>query len=160
MSDPRVAFVHEQIVLADGRTVGEAMANDAWVTERVLRPALALDGAGSSLYRLTYVELPRGHWKSGGVAAIALTEATLEPSTDVVIAAADRDQAAIVLEYADLFDRARHHDEIREAMRTSAFGAALAESSAESRGGDGRRNRRSGKALKVALLHVSATGGD
>lgn len=31
-------------------------------------------------------------------------------------------------EYADLFDRARHHDEIREAMRASAFGATLAES--------------------------------
>jgi hypothetical protein len=28
--------------------------------------------------------------------------------------------------YADLFDQARHHDEIREAMRASAFGAALA----------------------------------
>jgi hypothetical protein len=27
-------------------------------------------------------------------------------------------------EYADLFDRARHH-EIREAMRASAFGAVL-----------------------------------
>jgi hypothetical protein len=31
-------------------------------------------------------------------------------------------------EYADLFDRARHDDEIREAMRASAFGAALVQS--------------------------------
>jgi integrase len=63
-------------------------------------------------------------------------------------------------EYADLFDRARHHDEIREAMRASAFGAALGTSSAKSSGNDRRRNRRTADVPKVAFLHDSATGGD
>jgi phage terminase large subunit-like protein len=39
--------------------------------------------------------------ESGGAAAVALTEGTLEPGTDVVIAAADADQARIVLENID-----------------------------------------------------------
>ena len=63
-------------------------------------------------------------------------------------------------EYADLFDRARHHDEIREAMRASAFGAALATSSATSTGGDTRANTRSRTGLQVAVLDGSAAGGD
>jgi integrase len=63
-------------------------------------------------------------------------------------------------EYADLFDRARHHDEIREAMRTSAFGAALATSSATRTGGDTRRKSRAAAGSNVAVLHESGTGGD
>jgi hypothetical protein len=63
-------------------------------------------------------------------------------------------------EYADLFDRARHHDEIREAMRASAFGVALATSSAKRTGGDTRRKSRAADGSNVAVLHESATGGD
>ncbi|HEY8775904.1 MAG TPA: tyrosine-type recombinase/integrase [Gaiellaceae bacterium] len=62
--------------------------------------------------------------------------------------------------YADLFDQARHHDEIREAMGASAFGAVLATSSATRTGGDTRRNPGAAGAGKVAQLRVSATGGD
>jgi hypothetical protein len=96
-----VAFVREQIVLADGRTVGEAMGEDGWIVERILAPTFARNDAGRPRFKLVYIELPRGHWKSGGAAAIGTTEAALHGSTDVVIAAADRDQAAIVLENVD-----------------------------------------------------------
>jgi hypothetical protein len=93
-----VGFVENEIVLADGRTVGEGLASDPWIREKILLPVLAHDEAGLPRYRLVYVELPRGHWKSGGVAAVATAEAALYPSTDVVIGAADADQARIVLE--------------------------------------------------------------
>ena len=62
-------------------------------------------------------------------------------------------------EYADLFDRVRHHDEIREAMRASAFGAALATSSATRTGGDTRRQNGAADSASVAFLHRSATHG-
>jgi phage terminase large subunit-like protein len=90
--DGPLAFVREQIVLADGRSVGEAMAGDPWVERDLLRPVFAVGEAGLPVYRLAYLELPRGHWKSGGAAAIAVTEALLSASTDVVVAAADREQ--------------------------------------------------------------------
>jgi integrase len=63
-------------------------------------------------------------------------------------------------EYADLFDRARHHDEIREAMRASAFGAALATSSAKRTAGETRRTGDAATVSNVAVLRESGTGGD
>ena len=96
-----LAFVGEQIVLADGRTVSEAMHADGWVEEWLLRPVFARDGEGLPRFRLCYLELPRGHWKSGGAAAVAIAEALLHGSTDVVVAAADREQAGIVTENVD-----------------------------------------------------------
>ena len=93
-----LAFVEKEIVLADGRTVGDGLAADPWIRERLLAPILAVDEAGLPRYRLVYVELPRGHWKSGGIAAIATAEAALYPDTDVVVGAADTDQARIILE--------------------------------------------------------------
>ncbi len=95
-----LAFIEKEIVLADGRTVGEGLATDPWIREQILVPILAVDDAGLPRYRLVYLELPRGHWKSGGAAAIATAEAALFPSTDVVIGAADQDQARIILENA------------------------------------------------------------
>jgi integrase len=62
--------------------------------------------------------------------------------------------------YADLFDQARHHDEIREEMGASAFGAVLATSSAISTGGDTRQKSGAADGSNVAFLHDSATGGD
>jgi phage terminase large subunit-like protein len=93
-----LAFVEKEIVLADGRTVGDGLATDPWIRERLLAPILAVDEADLPRYRLVYVELPRGHWKSGGIAAIATAEAALHPDTDVVVGAADTDQARIILE--------------------------------------------------------------
>jgi hypothetical protein len=98
--DP-VAFVRQQIVLADGRRVGAALDDDQWIEEDVLAPVFERDAASLPRFRLVYLELPRGHWKSGGAAAIALTEAVLFPDTDVVVAAADTDQARIVIENLD-----------------------------------------------------------
>src|SRR4051794_8209521 len=93
-----VAFVRNEIVLADGRTVGAALAADQWIERDLLVPAFARDEQGLPAHRLVYVELPRGHWKSGGAAAIATAEAALYPGTDVVVGAADADQARIILE--------------------------------------------------------------
>jgi len=89
-------FIRSEIVLADGRKGGDGRGADPWIAEDLLAPAFERDEAGLPRFRLFYAELPRGHWKSGGVAAIAVTEAVLESGTDVVIAAADRDQASIV----------------------------------------------------------------
>jgi phage terminase large subunit-like protein len=96
-----LTFVKEQIVLADGDAVGDRLAADPWIERDLLAPAFARDEHGLPRHRLVYVELPRGHWKSGGVAAIGTAEAALHGSTDVVIAAADSDQARIVLENVD-----------------------------------------------------------
>jgi hypothetical protein len=97
MSDV-LSFIEHEIVLADGRTVGDGLRNDPWIGLHVLAPILEVDEAGLPRYRLVYLELPRGHWKSGGAAAIATGEAALHPSTDVVIGAVDTDQARVVLE--------------------------------------------------------------
>lgn len=96
-----LAFVRSELVLPDGRRVGDASGPDGWIERDLLRPVFARDAAGLPAHRLVYLELPRGHWKSGGGAAIAVTEAVLHPSTDVVVVAADRDQAAIVAENID-----------------------------------------------------------
>jgi hypothetical protein len=91
-----VRFVREQMVLPDGRKVGDALADDEWVERDLLRPVFARGRDGLPSHRLVYLELPRGHWKSGGAAAVALAEAILSASTDVVVAAADQEQAGII----------------------------------------------------------------
>lgn len=93
-------------MLPDGRRLGAAIANDRWLVDDVLAPVFAVDEAGLPVHRLVYLELARGHMKTGGAAAIALAEVLLgDGSTDVVIAALDRDQAAIALENVDGFAR-------------------------------------------------------
>jgi phage terminase large subunit-like protein len=96
-----LGFVENEIVLSDGRTVGEGVLHDPWIRARMLAPVLERDDSGRPRYRLVYVELPRGHWKSGGAAAVATVQAALYPSTDVVVAAADTDQARIIFENVD-----------------------------------------------------------
>lgn len=93
-----LAFIEQEIVLADGRTVADGISSDPWIEERILRPTLARNADGLPRHRLVYLELPRGHWKSGGGSAVATAEAALHPDTDVVVGAADTDQARIVLE--------------------------------------------------------------
>jgi hypothetical protein len=58
-------------------------------------------------------------------------------------------------EYADLFERARHGEEIRERMGASAFGNVL-----ETEGGDRGRDSSRRRDSKVAQLRGSATSGD
>ena len=82
-------FVRDEIVLADGRRVGETLDADPWIEEDLLGPVFERDASGR--FRLVYDELPRGHAKSSYAGAIALAETFLHDSTDVVAAAADRD---------------------------------------------------------------------
>lgn len=77
------------------------MTNDPWVERDLLVPIFSTGEAGLPLFSLVDIEVARGHWKSGGAAAVAVAEAVLEPGTDVVIAAGDTDQAAIVLAHLD-----------------------------------------------------------
>jgi hypothetical protein len=58
-------------------------------------------------------------------------------------------------EYADLFERARHGDEIRERMGASAFGNVL-----ETAGGARGLNGPGHGSAKVAQLRRSAKGGN
>jgi phage terminase large subunit-like protein len=92
-------FICEEIVLPDGRKVGEALAPDPWIAEHVLSPVFEKDTKGRPRHRLCYFEMPRGHAKSLYAAAVATAESGLHGSTDVVIVAADKDQAAIVLDH-------------------------------------------------------------
>ena len=97
----KLRFISEQIVLPDGRTVGEALGpadRGSWRScsarrSRWTRRAAAIQPSTSSGARA--VEVRRGRPRS------ALAEAVLEPGTDVVIAAGDIDQAAIVLGHLD-----------------------------------------------------------
>lgn len=98
-------FVREEVILADGRRVGEALDADPWIERDLLRPIFERDEHGGPAFRLVYCELPRGHWKSGAAAAVALAESVLVPDTDVVIAAVDTEQARIVLEHVDGYTR-------------------------------------------------------
>lgn len=101
MSDA-LAFIRDQVVLNDGRTVGEALGADKWIEDKMLAPIFRRNVRdGMPYHRLCYIELPRGHWKSGAAAGVALTEAVLSDSTDVIVAAADTDQARIILENID-----------------------------------------------------------
>lgn len=91
-----LAFCGEQIVLPNRLRLADAIGADPWIVRDLLRPVFDCDEAGLPLHRLCYLEFPRGHWKSGGAGAIAITEAVLHASTDIVIAAADLDQARII----------------------------------------------------------------
>jgi hypothetical protein len=99
----KLRFVRDEIVLPHGRSVGEEIATgrDSWIEEEMLGPAFAVNEFGLPLFSLVYLELGRGSWKSGGSAAVACTEAILEPGTDIVVGAGDVDQGAIILGHLD-----------------------------------------------------------
>jgi hypothetical protein len=95
--DRRLEFIR-QLTLPDGRRLAETLPADPWLEERVLGPVFAQDGEGLPLHRLVYIELARGHFKTGSVAAVAMVEALSEPGTDVYAVAADLDQARLIIE--------------------------------------------------------------
>jgi hypothetical protein len=101
--DGRLAFILDELRLQDGRTIRDAAETDPWIVDELLRPVFQTDGDGLPLHRLIYNELARGHGKSLYAAAFALAEATLYPSTEVIVAAADTEQASIILEHIDGF---------------------------------------------------------
>jgi phage terminase large subunit-like protein len=50
--------------------------------------------------RDVYIEIHRGAFKTGAAAAVAITEALLQPSTEVIVVAADQDQGGLLMEAA------------------------------------------------------------
>lgn len=92
----RHAFRREQIILPDGRTLGEA--EEPWQTEFIYGPLDELDASGQWLYRVLDYELPRGHAKTTMDAAEAITVAVMERDWRIYIAAADQEQAGIAFE--------------------------------------------------------------
>jgi len=102
-ADGRLAFVLNELRLQDGRTIGEASTRDPWIVDNLLRPIFQVDADGLPSHPLCYFELARGHGKSQDGGGVALTEAFLYPGTEVVVAAADVEQASIVLDHIDGF---------------------------------------------------------
>jgi len=97
-ADAALDFLREHMSLPDGRRLRETMPDDPWIEADVLRPILAVNGDGLPLHPLVYVELARGHWKTGGVAAVAMVEALRADGTEVYAIASDFDQAALLVE--------------------------------------------------------------
>ena len=56
-ADAKTRFVREQIVLPDGRTVGEALGRDRWIEDDLLGPAFAVNEEGLPRYSLIDNEL-------------------------------------------------------------------------------------------------------
>lgn len=94
----KVDFVLDMCTLPDGRRLADCLDRDPWIVRDVLAPIFAVDATGLPLHPLCYIELPRGHWKTGGIAGVAITEALLHPSTEVIAAAVDVDQAGLILD--------------------------------------------------------------
>jgi phage terminase large subunit-like protein len=92
LDDP-MAFRREQLILEDGRRLGDAL--DDWQVEDVFAPMDTLQDDGRFRYRLTYYELPRGHAKTTMVGGEAVTQLVLAsaPNWRGHIAAGDKDQA-------------------------------------------------------------------
>ena len=86
--------IRDQVVLPTGQRGGDVVGGDPWIERDLLRPVFERDADGLPRYRLAYIEVARGHWKTGGAGAVAVAEAVLHDSTDVVVCAGDRDQAA------------------------------------------------------------------
>ncbi len=99
MATDGLSFIRDEIRLADGRTVGQALEDDPWIETEILGPTFERDGKGLPQHRLCYFELARGHAKSLYGAAIATAEAVLHDSTDVILAAGDKDQASICMDH-------------------------------------------------------------
>ncbi len=100
-----LAFIAHELTAATGDRFGALWAADPWITRDVLRPILARTPDGLPRHKLVYIELSRGHAKSSYAAAIATAEVVLNDSTDVVVVAADRDQAKFISEHIDRFLR-------------------------------------------------------
>lgn len=91
-------FIRDELSLPDGRRLRETLPADEWVERDVLEPILATDDEGLPSNDMVYVELARGHWKTGGVAAISMVEALRSPGTQVYAVASDLDQARLLVE--------------------------------------------------------------
>lgn len=91
----RTLFREEILRLEDGRTLGAALED--WQREHVFGPIDAIDENGHPRYRLLDFELPRGHGKTTGIAAVVVTELILGGHDLRAFAfASDEDQAGLL----------------------------------------------------------------
>jgi phage terminase large subunit-like protein len=94
----------EQLTLTKGEMAGRKMSLLPWQWEDVIKPAFGTlrEKGGARQYRIVYVEIPKKNGKSPIAAAIGLYMlcADGEASPEVYIAAADREQAGYVYQYA------------------------------------------------------------
>lgn len=98
MSTATLDFIREELSLPDGRRLAETLPSDPWLERDVLGPILATDGDRLPLHRLVYIELARGHYKTGAVAGVSIAVALEEGGTDVYAVASDLDQAHLLHE--------------------------------------------------------------
>jgi len=86
-----------------GEQAGQPMDLDPWQIHQVIEPAFnTLDADGNRQYRTIYLTVPRKNGKStlGAGLALYLLYYDGEPGADIISAAADREQAAVVLNVA------------------------------------------------------------
>jgi phage terminase large subunit-like protein len=100
----RMSFRRDFLVLKDGKPLRDAL--EPWQIDNILAPLDARTPAGMPVYRLLYIELPRGHAKTTIAAAEALTElATSAPFRRVYAFATDEKQADLLRDAAAGFVR-------------------------------------------------------
>lgn len=123
----RQAFRENEIVLPSGQRLGEVI--EPWQREHVFGPLDATKDR-QPLYRLLYLELPRGHAKTATMAAEALTAAFLDGDVRIFMCAADQDQARLCHEA--LVGYLKRNPEIRPSfhvarneIRAKATGATI-----------------------------------
>jgi phage terminase large subunit-like protein len=98
-----VDFFAAYLIHVDGEWAGRPFTLADWQAEQIIRPLFGWKRPdGTRRYRTVYIFVPRKNGKSALAACIALylTFCDHEPGAQVVSAAADREQAAIVFEVA------------------------------------------------------------
>jgi hypothetical protein len=95
-----VHFVLDQIVLTTGARLGDVVDADPWIRDSVLTPIFAVTDEGLPLNRDVFIEVHRGAAKTACAAAVAITEALLQPSTEVIVVAADQEQGGLLMDAA------------------------------------------------------------
>ena len=102
-ADLAVRFFERLLVHVEGEWAGEPFILQPWERDDIIRPLFGWKRAdGTRKYRRAYIEIPRKNGKSTLAAGIALYLLYMddEPAAQVLGAAADRDQAAIVFDLA------------------------------------------------------------
>jgi hypothetical protein len=97
---PPARFFVERLRHVKGPAAGEAFRLEAW-QRRFVEEFSKVNGGGERIYKRGLLGVARGNGKSplaAGLAIRELVEASDEP--DVILAAASRDQARVVFEYA------------------------------------------------------------
>lgn len=124
-----MAFRQEQLILEDGRRLGDAL--ERWQHENIFAPLDVKQQDGRYRYRLAYLELPRGHAKTTMIGGEAVTQLTLAGRNwRGHIAAGDREQARELFDAAAGFIRRNRYlepafDIRRDRILATHTGASL-----------------------------------